>query len=161
MVVELDKESQEAKWELINSEQAARLDHQEQSLSRIETKAGVIAAFSLAAGQFLATRHPFATTTSTLFGLIAFTSYLATAGCSIWVTRVARTAGMNAATLADDAKNPDLTRAQMLQQLIVSRAEVYEKRNRQNAGRARAWLISVGCLSAGLVSSVACIMLTT
>jgi hypothetical protein len=160
-VTELEKDPREAKWELINSEQATRLDRQNQSLARIENKAGVVAAFAVAAGQFLATRHPLTTSWSTLFGLLAFTCYALTVGCSIWVTRVARGSDVNAADLVDDAQDDDVSRAQVLQQLIVSRAEVYKNNNRQNAMRAHTWWLSVGFLSAGLVLSVVCIMLTT
>lgn len=52
---------EEAKWELINAEQATRLDRQNQSLVRIETKATVVATFAVAGGQFLATQQPLAT----------------------------------------------------------------------------------------------------
>ncbi|MPZ81043.1 MAG: hypothetical protein GEV28_11855 [Actinophytocola sp.] len=143
---EPEKDPREAKWELINAEQATRLDRQGQSLARIETKPGVVATFALAGGQFLATRHPFATSWSTLLGVLAFACYVVTAGCSIWVTRVARGA--------------DLTRAQVLQRLIVSRVEVYKRNNGPNAKRARVWWHSVWVLSAGFLCSVACIMLT-
>jgi hypothetical protein len=160
-VAEPEKDPREAKWELINTEQAARLGRQDQSLARIETKAGVITAFALAAGQFLATRHPFATPLSTLFGILAFACYVITAGCSIWITRVARGSDLNAGDLVNDAQNEALTRADLLKQLIVTRAEVYKNNNRQNTKRAHVWWVSVGSLSAGFASSVVCVMLTT
>lgn len=157
---EPEKDPREAKWELINTEQAARLERQSQSLARIENKAGAVAAFAVVGGQFLATRHPFATSSSTLFAVLAFACYVATAGCSIWVTRVAKGADLPAADLVADAKDDRLSRADVMKQLIIDRDTVYQENKRQNVCRARAWWVSVVLLSAGLVSSVACIMLT-
>lgn len=157
---EPDKDPREAKWELINTEQAARLERQGQSLARIENKAGAVAAFAVVGGQFLATRHPFATSWSTLFAVLAFTCYVLTAGCSIWVARVAKGADLPAADLVADAKNDSLSRADVMKQLITDRDTVYQESKHQNVRRAHAWWVSVGLLSAGLASSVTCIMLT-
>ncbi|GAA2982797.1 hypothetical protein [Actinokineospora diospyrosa] len=158
-MAELDDNSHEAKWELINAELSARLTRQDQVLARIEAKANGVGALALTAMPFLALIKPFETVLTTLVALLAFASYVATVGCAAVVNRVSRGSDMNGSYLEELARDLQKGRGHVVQQLIASKAVVYRENNEKNADRAHLWRLSAGLLSMGFACSVACVLL--
>ncbi|WP_460403561.1 hypothetical protein [Actinophytocola sediminis] len=159
-MAEQDKDTYEAKWELINAELSARLLRQDQVLGRIEAKASAVGALALVAAPVLAANDPFRTGWSTLLALLAYVFYGATAVCSLVVNRVARGSDIDGAELERHARDLEKSTGHVLQQLIVSKAAAYRDNNEGAEGRARVWLVSLVMLSAGFACTVACILLT-
>lgn len=126
-------------------------------MSRVETKAVVVIGFAVTAAQFLATRNPFKSPLSILFGLLAFIAYAAAFGIGIWSTRVAKFADLDGAWLRSLAEQPQLD---VLHKLIASRKHLVEKNKRFADRKGMAWWWSLAMLTAGLVSSIACIVQT-
>jgi hypothetical protein len=126
-------------------------------MSRVETKATVVIGFAVTAAQFLATRHPFNSPWSTLFGLTALLCYVAAFACGIWTLRVKKFKDLSATGLRALAEQ---TQDEVLRQLIGTRRKNYEDNKRSADRKARGWWWSSGLLAAGLLLSIACIVQT-
>lgn len=144
--------------ELINAELTSRLSRQDQSLSRIETKSTVVLGFAATAAQFLATRDPFRTPWSTLFGLVAFLVYAGAFACGVWALRVAKFDDLDPGELRQIAT---IGKADALRQLIWAPRTMFDTNRRKAERKADAWWWSFLLLTAGLLSSAACVMQTS
>jgi hypothetical protein len=144
--------------ELVNAELASRLDRQGHSLSRIEAKAIVMLGFAATAIQFLATRDPFWTSWSILFGLVAFVAYIGSFAFGVWSLRVAKSRDLEPGELRRLATG---RKADTLRQLIWARRTIFDTNKRTAQRKADAWRWSFVLLTAGLLSSVVCIMQTS
>jgi hypothetical protein len=144
--------------ELINAELASRLSRQDLSLSRIETKATVVLGFAATAAQFLATRDPFRTPWSTLFGLVAFLVYAGAFAFGIWTLRVAKFDDLDPGELRQIAT---IDKMDALRQLIWARRAMFDTNKRKADRKADTWWWSFVLLTAGLLFSLACIMQTS
>jgi len=147
-----------ATLELINTELSSRLSRQDQSLSRIEAKAVVVLGFAATAAQFLATRDPFRTSWSTLLGLVAFLAYTCAFAFGVWTLRVAKFSDLEVKELRQIA---EIGQADALRQLIWARMTMFDDNKKKADLKARAWWWSSALLTAGLLSSVICIMQTS
>lgn len=142
---------------LINAELTARLARQDSSMTRVETKAGVVVAFAATATQFLTTKHPFSTPSSTLLAVVGFAAYALAFIVGIWSMRVSRVDDLGVAALRGLAERDH---GDVLRQLVGTRRLISEKNRKAADRKARAWWWSFGFFTAGLLASCACIMQT-
>jgi hypothetical protein len=142
---------------LINTELAARLTRQDQSMSRVETKSAVVIGFAVTAAQFLATRHPFSSPWSILFGLSAFLCYIAAFTVGVWTLRVEKFKDLSATGLRALAEQAEV---EVLRQLIGTRRKNFEDNKLSAVRKARGWWWSTWLLAFGLLLSIACMVLT-
>jgi len=156
-VAENDDEPQLDVLKLVNAELTARIARQDASMTRVETKAVVTIGFAVAAAQFLATRDLFKSPLSILFGLLAFMAYLLAFAIGIWSIRVAKFADLEGSWLLGLAEQPHVN---VLRKLSWSRKNVVDQNKKAAERKARLWWRSLGLLTAGLVSSVLCVVQT-
>lgn len=144
-----------ASLELINKELTDRLTRQDQSHSRVETKLTLVIGFAATAAQFLATRHPFRTPWSTLFGLCAFGAYIGAFTVGLWGLRLSKYRELDAAELRQLA---EVSQVEVLMQLIGTRRAAVQANKSRGISKVRSWWWSTGLLAAGLLASVVCIV---
>jgi hypothetical protein len=140
-------------WELLNSELTSRLDRQDQSGSRIDTKATVVIGLTATAAQFLATQdtHPALAT-------VAFALYAIAFGAGVKALAVATYRELEPKALVDlYAGRP---RVEVLGRLVSARANVYEINAGKYRTKAMYWWVAVATFAAGLVVSAVAIVQT-
>ncbi len=139
--------------ELINRELAARLDRQDQSGSKIDTKATLLAGFIATAAQFLATRHG-----QPVLAIIAFAAYAAGFGLAVAALAIAPYKEVEPRRLLDGYAMR--SKQQTLAFLAAARVRISERNKQKYERKAAFWWLSLAALAIGLVFSAAAIVQT-
>jgi|SRR5579875_757559 uncharacterized membrane protein (UPF0136 family) len=139
--------------DLINREIAARLDRQSDSIAKIDTKAGLVIGYAIAAASFLATRHA----EPILTGL-AFASYAIAAGVGIAALAVWNYQDIEPEPLVSYA---GVSHASALAPLISRRVRVFGINAARQRRKAVQWWISLAALVLGAALMVAAILVQT
>jgi F0F1-type ATP synthase membrane subunit c/vacuolar-type H+-ATPase subunit K len=139
--------------DLLNSELAGRLARQNESGSKIETKAVFVAGFVATASQFLATRHP-----RPLLGGFAYGAYAVAFLFGVLTVAIAKYKDIEPRKLVD--KYARRSRAEVLAYLVSARVMAFEINRTKHGRKATCWWISVAALALGLALSIAAIVQT-
>jgi hypothetical protein len=139
--------------ELMNQELAARLDRQDQSGSKIDTKAALLAGFIATAAPFLATRHG----ESVLEGF-AFAAYAVAFGLAVAALAIAPYKEVKPRGLLDGYAMR--SKQEALAYLAAARVRIFEQNKQKYERKSALWWYSLAALAIGLVFSVAAIVQT-
>lgn len=141
--------------EVITEELRARLERQNSSGSRVETKATAIAGFAAVAGQFLATRDA-----NPILAGLAFTAYLISFGAGVWALAVIKYEDVpDPRRLVDEYASKG--KAETLAGLAATRVGAFERNAKRHDRKVRWWWVSLAALAVGLVLSGAAIVVHT
>ena len=149
-----DIRSQAETLDLINSELAGRLDRQDQSGSRIDTKATLLVGFAATAAQFLATRHA-----QPVLQAMAFAAYAVAFCLGVWTLAVAPYKDIEPRKLLDG--HAMLPKEEVLAHLAATRVKIFEINKRKHDRKSVTWWLSLVALSIGLVFSAVSIVQTS
>jgi hypothetical protein len=147
-------DDQAGTWELINNELTSRLARQDQSSSRIETKATVVVGFAATAAQFLATQHA----SNGVLVCLAFVAYALSFGCCLGAIVISRYRELDPRGLLDVyAWRP---RVEVIGRLAAIRVQAYEHNAAKLRRKAIFWWLGLVSLTAGLTLSAIAIVQT-
>lgn len=134
--------------ELINCELTARLARQADSISKIDTKAVLLAGYVVAAMSFLATQHA-----EPILAGLAYAAYALAAGLGIsaYAVRSYRDVPDPRGLLNGYAGR---SKAQTLAALAAERVKAFEENADRHRRKARQWWFSVAALLAGVTLMV-------
>ena len=147
-------EGQSDTWELINGELTSRLARQDQSSSRIETKATLVVGFAATATQFLATQHP----SNAVLASTAFVAYAASFFSGLGAIMISRYREIEPRALLDNYAAR--TKAEVIGRLASVRVLAYEHNAARLRRKAILWWVSLVFLAAGLTLSAVAIVHT-
>jgi hypothetical protein len=137
--------------ELINSELGGRLDRQDESGSKIDTKATLLVGFAATAAQFLATRRA-----QPLLQGIAFAGYALAFCLGVWTLAVAPYKDIEPRRLLDG--HAMLSKEDVLAHLAATRVKIFEMNKRKHDRKAIRWWLGIAALTIGLVFSAVSIV---
>lgn len=139
--------------DLINKEIGSRLDRQTDSTAKIDTKAGLVIGYTIAAASFLATRHA-----QPVLAVLAFIAYamaisLGIASLAVWNYQDIKPRALVAYA--------NTSPAAALAPLISRRVKIFETNDSRQRRKAVQWWISLAALLLGAVLMVAAILVQT
>lgn len=149
-----EQEDRKDTLELINSELAARMARQSDSMSKIDTKAVFLVGFVATAAQFLASHDH-----QPVIAALAFVAYAVAFVFGVLIFHLADFEDVVPRTVLDEnARSP---KSQALMQLAATRVGMFEKNKEQHDRKAERWTVSLSALAVGFVLSTVALVAHT
>jgi uncharacterized membrane protein len=138
---------------VINNELSSRLDRQSDSLNAIDTKAGLVIGYTLAAASFLATRHAQPVLVGLAYAAYALAAGLGVAALAVWNFREIEPRPL--------LRYANRSAAATYAALMATRVQVFDTNQRRQKRKARQWWLSLAAVLAGTILMVSAILVQT